>query len=328
MDTQLRRIPYLDNAKLLMMFLVIYGHILETFVAEQPYHLVRTFYLLIYLFHIPVFVFLAGLTSKVKTSYSGSLKLLSVYVVFQVFYTLITPHPMHEYLTMPIIPYWVLWFFLSLICWKLMLPVALKLPWPLAFGIVIALGAGAFDPIGRVLSISRTLVWFPLFLAGHLYGKTILGRASAATYTTRIIAIASFFVAGFALWKWPFDYRILLELSSYSALGIHSVATGIAVRMGHILMACILGYAALCLIPAKHNIMTQYGSRTLAMFVVHPLFVHLLRHSVLRIKYGDSVVVMAILAVVITWLSGSKPFHRLVTAIAALPQRLPRPATA
>jgi fucose 4-O-acetylase-like acetyltransferase len=328
MDKALGRIPYLDNAKLWMMFLVVYGHLLEPMLSAQPSSLVRTLYLLIYLFHVSVFVFLAGLTSKVNTSISRLLKIFSVFAVFQAVYVVSIHNLRHDYLAWLFRPWWILWFLLSLVCWKLLLPIALKFPWPIALSIMIALGAGLSNHIGGFLGLSRTLVWFPLFLAGHLYGRAILIRTSHVTWITRIAAAASFILAGCALWKWPFVYLVLYESESYSAMGIHTAAAGLAFRTAHLLAACILGYAALCLIPARQTLVTKFGTRTLAMLVVQPLLITLLWHSVLLSNRFDSVFALAVFAVVVTLMSGVKPAYRLVAAISAFPEKLTRLATA
>ena len=181
MNEQNRRLPYLDNAKLAMMFLVVYGHLLESALTQQPSHAAHTLYLLIYLFHMPVWVFLAGLSSRVETTLRDCGRLLSLLIVFQAFYVLLLSGLRHNYREWIVTPWWILWFILSLIIWKMLLPLARKSRWTLALAIVAALGAGASGWIGRPFSLSRTVVWFPFFLVGHIYGKRIIGWARTST---------------------------------------------------------------------------------------------------------------------------------------------------
>ena len=137
-------------------------------------------------------------------------------------------------------------------------------------------------------------------------------------------AALALLIAGLAVWARPFDFGRLYEADSYSSLGFQSITAGIAFRAGHCAMACVLGYAVLCLIPRAEGRLTQYGTRTLAMLVVHPLFVLLLRKATSRIEVLNSVFVLAAFAVGVTWLSGTEPAHRLVSTISRLPEKLVR----
>ncbi|WP_332694487.1 IS200/IS605 family transposase [Halalkalibacter lacteus] len=56
------RNPYFDNAKAVLIFLVVLGHILSEFLHEDQ--LVSSVYLFIYLFHMPAFVLIAGYFAK------------------------------------------------------------------------------------------------------------------------------------------------------------------------------------------------------------------------------------------------------------------------
>lgn len=52
-----KRIPYLDYAKIVVTFLVVYGHLISTSAPERPY---------IYAFHMPFFFLVSGLLHKTK----------------------------------------------------------------------------------------------------------------------------------------------------------------------------------------------------------------------------------------------------------------------
>lgn len=305
-----------------MMSLVVYGHLLEPAVVAQQSHLALTLYLLIYLFHVPAWAFLAGITSKVETSIESSIRLFGVFAVFQVIYVCITGTFHNRFSEWIFTPWWVLWFLVSLISWKLLLPIALKFRWSLIVSVVIALAVGAGEHIGRPFSLSRTFVWFPLFLAGNLYGKSILSHAKEATAITKAIACASFLIAAVALWVRPFGFQSLYEGGSYSSAGFHSIGMGIAFRSGHFLLACILEFASLCLVPKGKNVLTKYGTRTLSILVIHPFLVRLVQHAGPRMSYPGSSIVCALCAAGIIWLSSTQPVHEYVSGIYRFPQRL------
>ena len=60
--TEKVRDPYFDNAKLLLIFLVIFGHLIQPFVED--YSQIEDLYYLIYTFHMPGFILISGYFSK------------------------------------------------------------------------------------------------------------------------------------------------------------------------------------------------------------------------------------------------------------------------
>jgi fucose 4-O-acetylase-like acetyltransferase len=304
------RIPFLDNAKLGMMFLVVYGHILEPTMLAGSCRLVSTVYLLIYCFHVPVWVFLAGTTSRAKPSAKSLLGILCVLIVAQVIYLCFVTEMRQHFLRFLVTPWWALWFLLSLVLWKLMLRIFLRITWALPTSVVLALVAGAASHIGRAFSLSRTMVWFPLFLAGHLYGGTVLRVAATTGRQVKVAATAIFAAAGIALWFFPPPLQPMYEAQNYAALGFTAVA-GVKFRALHLLAAYVLGFLALCLVPVRQNFLTKYGQRTLTMLVVHPLFVKILDRLLSHTHSpAPAVVFLGVLAAFVTWFSGATVFHR------------------
>lgn len=54
----MKRTVYFDNAKAILIYFVVLGHLLSGYLLENEY--VDTFYLVIYLFHMPAFILIAG----------------------------------------------------------------------------------------------------------------------------------------------------------------------------------------------------------------------------------------------------------------------------
>ncbi|ADV84403.1 acyltransferase family protein [Terriglobus saanensis] len=311
------RLPFLDNAKLGMMFLVVYGHILEPSALAGSCRVASTVYFLIYCFHVPVWVFLAGITSKAKPSPRSLLGILCVLIVSQAVYFCFVGEMRRNFLRFLVTPWWALWFLLSLVLWKLMLPVFLRVRWALPVSVALALLAGCESHIGRAFSLSRTLAWFPLFFAGHLYGRGVLRVAARTPRFVKVSAVTTFAAAGIGLWFFPPPLQAIYEAQSYVVLGFSSVTAGIGFRALHLFVACALGFLALCLIPVGQNRFTKYGQRTLTMLVVHPLVLKILEARLLS-HMGCSalmVVLCAVLAALVTWFSGAAVFHRAVTWI-------------
>ena len=77
---QNKRIIEIDYLKLLAIFLVVFGHFLECFSSSFS----SLIYQVIYMFHIPLFVFISGYLSKFK--YKDLIKFSLIYLLFYFIY--------------------------------------------------------------------------------------------------------------------------------------------------------------------------------------------------------------------------------------------------
>ena len=167
----------LDSLKGFLIITVVLGHILGDGSQDVLNKYCRMF---IYTFHMPLFILISGYFTKIKDNtiafWKGLLNIATPLCVFQIISVLLI------YLnngtinkSMLIIPYWTLWYLLSLIFWKIILQYSSQrlLNQPLLYmiiAIVVSVFSGLF-PFERILSIQRTLNFFPFFLFGF-YLKT------------------------------------------------------------------------------------------------------------------------------------------------------------
>ena len=154
------------NLKLLLIFLVIYGHLIEPGIYQSK--VLMTQYKWIYLFHMPLFTFLSGLfLNDRKACGRQFIKMLSLYIVLQILAVILGNGKVK-----PLTPYWHLWYLLSYSVWT-----ALGWLWfhfrgnkgkfaLLALTFLVGCLAGLHPDIGREFSLSRTLVFLPFFWMG------------------------------------------------------------------------------------------------------------------------------------------------------------------
>ena len=152
------------NLKLLLIFLVIFGHAIEPRIGTDP--ALQRIYRTIYLFHIPLFAFVSGLFTKTPAGCLRQLRrLLPVYVCCQAIAVALGQAPWHT-------PWWILWYLLSLCCWLALS--ALLMNWSRGKWIILLLSvvagclAGRISWLGRWMSLSRTIVFFPYFWLGTM----------------------------------------------------------------------------------------------------------------------------------------------------------------
>ncbi|MDY4220227.1 MAG: hypothetical protein SOY32_07400, partial [Candidatus Faecousia sp.] len=100
------------NLKLLLTFLVVYGHMIEKRIGQSPGLLAQ--YRWIYAVHMPLFVFLSGLFLKEETRcLRQGRRMLLLYLCLQAPIALFSGGGVSLWR-----PYWHLWYLLSLSCWS------------------------------------------------------------------------------------------------------------------------------------------------------------------------------------------------------------------
>lgn len=269
------RDPVPDNLRGLLLLLVGAGHGLEPLLGQSA--AARALYSALYLFHVPAFAALSGmLTRPAWPTAQGLRTLLQPLLLYQCAYVVVDVLWLGHAFSWQWAwqPYWVLWFLLSLATWRLLLPLLLRLRWPLAWGVALALGAGALEPVGYPLSLSRTAVFLPCFLAGHL--APVTWRSWLRTRTGRALGAAAF--ALLATWalaaatgRLPsLDTRLLYGSTSYAGLGL-GLAEGVLQRALVLASALVLTAAAWAWTPGTRGPLTRLGAASLHPYAAHGL---------------------------------------------------------
>lgn len=172
----------IDSLKYCLIVLVIIGHVFsQDQFSSVP--LCVVIWKWIYMFHMPLFVFISGYLSHKKKNNRQFLiscwKLLEPLIVYQLLlmgYIFLTSGTIS--LKGLLTPWWVLWYLLSLIYWRTMIQFIpnklLSHKKALVFlAVVISLVAG-YLPFDRFLSLQRTLAFLPFFLLGYfMKGKDL-----------------------------------------------------------------------------------------------------------------------------------------------------------
>lgn len=264
---------YFDNAKAILIILVVVGHIIEPFI--QANYGLKTLYVFIYSFHIPVFVLLTGYFARYIKDYSAKeIKYIGLFLAFTILYW---PLSGRDLLINLVRPYWLLWFLISLASWYILLHFFRQLKHPIVVAFFVAIVAGYINQIGYFASLSRTLVFFPFFLAGYYLDKNTFTQVSKR----RAISIALPLILTLAVYGQYIDYHWLYGSYSYTALGHTEWFAGFY-RIGFYVVATIISVAFLSIIPANRTIYTQLGQYTLWIFLFHGLIIRLWRIIVLN----------------------------------------------
>ncbi|SNU02570.1 Fucose 4-O-acetylase [Ruaniaceae bacterium KH17] len=294
------RIALWDNARFLMLLLVVAGHMVESIRSEGlgP----SWFYTFIYLFHMPVMMFIAGYFAHAEISWKAAysvVQLLAAYLAWELIigvvrYLLTGWTPSGHFLTTPS---WAMWFLVSLASLKVLLPFVMYLRHPLAISVIISLASGAFLDIDTVFSVSRTLGFLPFFVGGYI--AKVRGLLTAEWFTApsarlRVAAGAILVAVGgvlvwvlsggdsSAIYRWAFhrdnywettlsaESRIeILPVEEITESAALVVLNGVLVTALFLALAVLLGAAVLLLIPRSTSVMKGWGQNTLYIYLLH-----------------------------------------------------------
>ncbi|RYG71803.1 hypothetical protein EU245_12920 [Lentibacillus lipolyticus] len=306
----MERNAFFDNAKLVLIFLVVFGHVIQPF--RDAAAGMNTLYLWIYTFHMPAFIFLAGFFAKGsgKIGYMTKMakKLLLPYFIFQLLYTgyffLIGKD---DWQAGMFYPHWSLWFLFSLFCWHVLLAWFKKLPAATGLAISVGIGliVGLFGEIGHTFSLSRTFVFFPFFLLGYWMTKGQLMWLKRTQM--RVAAFVVMAAIGIAIYVAPdFNSGWLLASKSYSDLGMPDL--GVLARLLVYVTSALMAASVLAWIPSRRIRLTKFGERTLYVYLLHGFFIQFFREADLfSVNHVFDVIGLGLMAALIVLVLASRP---------------------
>ncbi|WP_046214240.1 acyltransferase family protein [Paenibacillus wulumuqiensis] len=267
-----KRDAYFDNVKFLLILLVVIGHLIEP-LYDDP--LLRPLYLLIYSFHIPMFVLISGYFAKnIGTGdYLNKVisRLVIPYLVFETLYSLFDYwiYDRAELVFSYFTPYWLMWFFFSMILWKVAMPYIIRIRYALPIAIGIALLAGYANDAQYYASVSRTIVFFPFLLAGYYLDKSVISRLHSRGARLLSVVVLGGSFAMICLYSQLYRKEWFYGSFSYETLGHNEWSAGIY-RIGVYALAVLVGGAVLSLVPRRTiPVISGMGMNTLYTYLLH-----------------------------------------------------------
>lgn len=271
-----------DHAKLVLIFLVVLGHIIEPFISKSPE--LESVFNFIYLFHMPAFIFISGYFTKGKLTLKTGLKLFWDYLVLFILIQLVFVAVMKgigidQYQFLTVQPAYIYWYLFAMFVWSLLLPAVLWLGRSVKMGIghvllvsmLAALGAGYIDQIGWAWSLSRIVVFFPFFVLGYYFKRR--GWIIYQVFPNRGMALVVMLASALMVWTWPnlVQFDLLSGANSYFKMGLDE--TGLMLRLVLYMIQCLMIMAFFTLLPRKPFVFSHLGTKTLMIYILHGFLV-------------------------------------------------------
>lgn len=274
-----QRDNYWDTLKWVLMALVVFGHVL----GAAPYPAGSAKLAVsncIYLFHMPLFIFVSGRFSVVhdrRRYLRGILRLLETYLVFQLLLGALNLYNGETTLSTALTcPYFALWYLMSLIGWRLLV---LMIPpnWlmrrkvlSVAIGFAISLIAGML-PVGKAFSLQRTLAFLPFFMAGY-----VSANLDVKAFVKRIpLPVALLLIAVPVALVVHYNCRmgLFLRHTLYYSFP-YNMETGIQLRRclltrGICLTAAVMASIGIMRLVGSAEQLAQWGRSTLFIYIAH-----------------------------------------------------------
>ena len=268
-----QRDPFFDNAKILLMFFVVLGHVLPIDLTSKAN--IAT-YEWIFSFHMPLFVFISGyftrISSKIKfwNSICNFAETLFVFTLIHVTFSFIQGKSINVYQIL-IIPRWTLWYLLCLIWWRLLLyftPTSIRNNYTvlIIFSIILCL-AGGWIPIDSQLSFQRTFAFLPYFIVGYIAGNNNL---EIKAKKGKIFILFFLVFIGFFYFIIPKTIISMLYQNICFFRGPQSSPfINFVLRVAWLFFTSVMSYSFLSIVPQKEYRWTHFGQLTLFIYMYH-----------------------------------------------------------
>jgi fucose 4-O-acetylase-like acetyltransferase len=269
------RDPWLDNAKMALVTLVVLGHA-WTLLPQAAVN--EVLYDALYAWHVPAFVFVTGYLSR-SFAYTSTRMWQLVrtvvvpYLIFECLLALFRVHVGGENLERLFQnPHWPMWYLAALFFWRLLTPAFRRMPAVVAVSLAVATSLVAGVWAGDTFDAARVLGLLPFFVLGlHATPERIgvafdAGRRRWAAATLLVIGVLAIWTDRVAATEWLY-YR-----ARYAELDV-SDTRALLTRVGVMTVGLVGAWAFLTLVPRVGGWFTRMGAYTLVVYLVHGFFV-------------------------------------------------------
>jgi len=280
------RLNKYDNLKGLAIILVVLGHIMPRF---NDFAIYSNIYNLIFIFHMPIFFFVAGYFSKVsKNSNIKAFKSLIIpFFVFSILWYIFNYFLKGSIPGVPFIfPPSGLWFLLALFFMKLFLPIFVKIKHIFWISLVAALLVGIADIPNNILAFGRFVCFTPVFLAGYYYKHSENYLNKLKPSIKKIMIIARDFIKNnkTILFVIVIASLIIIDVTQNyilpgkftfraSYIGLHQgIGYGMLKRLFIISSGIIITLLLTLAMTDKKSFLTKLGRNSLAIYLLHFYF--------------------------------------------------------
>lgn len=322
--TEKEVLPYsylVDNIKVLLIFLVVFNHIIA-FQLVKVDIVIRYIWYAITIFHMPAFIFVSGYLSKKPQDVVKNVKNLLIPYVLGYSLTWYAQIWLGNSMDYEILrpSGTVMWYLLALFIYRLTIEAFGKVRLIVPLSILLALWAGTRPEFSTYLSASRIVVFFPFFAAGYLWdGKhTAAVRKFKGKWLLLLISGTILFSVPNYMISHGIPVDIFRGNHGYLLCGL-TVEEGIILRLLMYLVSFILIVTFYAILPDRKLPWTFIGRNTMGIYFFHyPIMIVMNALFILKVPDFLNVWVLVGISAGFVLVLGSPPVDWLYRGILKL----------
>lgn len=265
---------YLNCLKGLLILLVVIGHFGNTIANLLPENTVfigQGIIVFIYIFHMPLFLFVSGFLSK-NVEKRRQRAFSDIFMPYLCFQTIISVCMLlvakSGDIKNPLAPHMGLWYLLTLFCYRLVLPELSKVRGVLFISFLLSVFTCLFSAVSNEFALKRTFGFLIYFLAGY-YASSI--RITINKFVASISLIVACAVVILVTKK--IDYGILQSILTRYAMAdsfSHWFCAPLYYFVAFIATSSV-GYLAINAVPYKCAFLEKLGCCSMSIYLSHLL---------------------------------------------------------
>lgn len=314
------RLYFYDNAKFILIFLVVLAHYLSPLKTESPF--CAAVWNSINVFHMPAFIFISGFFAKSYIAKDNAVKVQRTFTYIVIYLAAQLSVSVFERLVLKtqfsasvMNARSSLWFLQCLILWHLCLPFVARFKAAVAIPVsfVVALWAGYETQCLNFIAVSRVLVHFPFFLCGYYCTQAQVEKLFQQKVRIPLLLAAVGIIALFVLKPETAVGQLFTANVPYveiSSISFMPYALYWTARLAFYVEAFVMGAAFLSLVPRCKVAFTSLGANSLSVYILHR-FVYLAELEYHWYEYfatGWGIAAIFGIALAMTVLFSLKPF--------------------
>ncbi|WEG14674.1 acyltransferase family protein [Pullulanibacillus sp. KACC 23026] len=332
-----KRIEWFDNSKGILIFLVVFGHLIESYRQIHGNQTILWLYNTIYTFHMPLFIIISGYFFR-EGRVKKVIQFMGIFLIWQLIDGFLTPlissHTLPSFtdgsrLFKLLIPYWTLWFLMGMIIWRMVTPYFLKLRFPILIAIGLAIWSSYVPDLTSWFSLRKILTFYPFYLIGYWLAQKgslnqIMNQVTLRPWRMRLVAGGIFlsFIVFMAFYtKWGYIYNTQQMFARYAFKDMDwSILQGSLYSLIYYGCVTLLCLSILILIPINKKlfILNRFGYYSLFIYLLHSNCIRILRAVMSKgMTHHPEVLIPSafVLAFLICWTATSKPIMALFSRL-------------
>ena len=303
-----------DNFKGILIFKVVFAHFLIEYSNSNKNSLCRTIVVFIYFYHMEAFIFISGfLTSENSMKIINAVKLLILYYIFNFSFSII----IYFYINVPInflFPQYSYWYLLSLFYWRISIKYLNNIQFIFSWSIIISLLEGYWNCFTHLLSIYKTIVFFPFFLSGYkikklnIINKLLIWKAGLIKFIIFCIIFCSFTSIVYLY----INNNNISDLTIF--MGPYNETNTITKRIIIIFIAFVMIILFILILPNKKiPLINKWGRNSLYIFLFHRIITIIVYKNFIHRKWYTNHIIefSALFTLIILFVFGLDSFNNL-----------------